>query len=302
LHGNPVDVEESAMAEVTASLVKELRERTGLGMMECKKALVESEGDIEKAIEELRKSSGMKAAKKAGRTAADGVVATKLAADGSYGVLVEVNSETDFVARDSNFLGFVAQVVDKAFATKQSDVAALMAGDLEAARQALVQKIGENISARRVRVVNAANGVVGTYVHSTNRIAVLVALKGGDAELAKDVAMHVAAVNPQVVRQEDMSADVIAKEKEIYTAQAAESGKPAEIIEKMVMGRVKKFLAESALLDQPFVKNPELTVGALVKQAGAEVVEFVRFEVGEGIEKEEVDFAAEVAAAAQVKG
>lgn len=287
------------MAEVTASLVKELRERTGLGMMECKKALVEAEGDIEKAIEELRKSSGMKAAKKAGRTAADGVVIAKVAADGSYGVLLEVNSETDFVARDSNFLTFVNQVLDKAFAAKQSDIAVLMEGELEAARQALVQKIGENITVRRARVIAADSGVVGFYVHSTGKIAVLVALKGGDAELAKDIAMHVAAVNPQVVRQEDMSADVIAKEKEIYTAQAAESGKPADIIEKMVLGRVKKFLAENALLDQPFVKDPESTVGALVKKAGADVVEFVRFEVGEGIAKEEVDFAAEVAAAAK---
>lgn len=290
------------MAEVTASLVKELRERTGLGMMECKKALVEAQGDIEKAIEELRKSSGMKAAKKAGRTAADGVVAAKVAADGSFGVLLEVNSETDFVARDGNFLAFVNQVLDKAFASKQSDVAALMDGELEAARQALVQKIGENISVRRVRVVAAGSGVVGFYVHSTNKIAVLVALKGGDVDLAKDIAMHVAAVNPQVVRQEDMSADVIAKEKEIYTAQAAESGKPADIVEKMVMGRVKKFLAENALLDQPFVKDPDTTVGALVKKAGADVVEFARFEVGEGIEKETVDFAAEVAAAVQAKG
>ncbi len=287
------------MADISASLVKELRERTGLGMMECKKALVEAEGDIEKAIEELRKSSGMKAAKKAGRTAADGVITTKVAADGSYGVALEVNSETDFVARDSNFLEFVGKVVEKVFATKQTDIAALMDGELETARQALVQKIGENITVRRARVLTAAEGVVNAYVHSTNKIGVLVALKGGDADLAKDVAMHVAAVNPQVLRQEDMPAEVIAKEKEIYTAQAAESGKPADIVEKMVLGRVKKFLAESALLDQPFVKDPDTTVGALVKKAGAEVVEFVRFEVGEGIEKAEVDFAAEVAAAAK---
>jgi len=285
------------MAEVTASMVKELRERTGLGMMECKKALVEADGDIEKAIEELRKSSGMKAAKKAGRTAADGVVTTRVAADGSYGLLLEVNSETDFVARDGNFLAFVGQVMDKAFASKQTDVAALMEGELENARQALVQKIGENISVRRLRLVDATAGAIGTYVHSTGKIAVLVALKGGDAELAKDVAMHVAAVNPQVVRQDDMPAELIAKEKEIYVAQARESGKPDDIIEKMVAGRVKKFLAENALVDQPFVKDPEVTVGALVKKAGADVVEFVRFEVGEGIEKESVDFASEVAAA-----
>lgn len=287
------------MAEITASLVKELRERTGLGMMECKKALVEAGGDIDVAIDELRKSSGMKAAKKAGRTAADGVVTAKVAADGSYAVILEVNSETDFVARDGNFLGFVNQVLDQAFATKQTDVAALMEGALETARQALVQKIGENISVRRVSVVTPADGAVAAYVHSTNRIAVVVALKSGTPELAKDVAMHVAAANPPVVRQEDMPAELIAKEKEIYTAQAAESGKPADIIEKMVQGRVKKFLAENALVDQPFVKDPEVTVGGLLKKAGADVQQFVRFEVGEGIEKEEVDFAAEVAAAAQ---
>lgn len=286
------------MAEISASLVKELRERTGLGMMECKKALVEAAGDIEKAIEELRKSSGMKAAKKAGRTAADGVAAAKVADDGSYAVVIEVNSETDFVARDGNFLDFVQKVLAKAFASKQTQVAALMEGELETARQALVQKIGENISVRRISLVTAASGVVGGYVHSTNKIAVLVALKGGDTELAKDVAMHVAAVNPAVVRADEMPAELIAKEKEIYMAQARESGKPEEIIEKMVAGRVKKFLSESALVDQPFVKDPDLTVGALTKKAGAEVVSFVRFEVGEGIEKEEVDFAAEVAAAA----
>ena len=286
------------MAEISASLVKELRDRTGLGMMECKKALVEAGGDIELAIDELRKSSGMKAAKKASRTAADGVAAAKVADDGSYAVVVEVNSETDFVARDANFLEFVQKVLAKAFAGKQTDVAALMEGELESARQALVQKIGENIGVRRVALVSADNGVVGGYVHSTGKIGVLVALKGGDAELAKDVAMHVAAVNPAVVRAEDMPAEVVAKEKEIYLAQARESGKPEEILEKMVVGRVKKFLSESALVEQAFVKDPDTTVGALVKKAGADVVSFVRFEVGEGIEKEEVDFAAEVAAAA----
>jgi elongation factor Ts len=285
------------MADISAALVKELRERTGLGMMECKKALVEAGGDIEKAIEELRKSSGMKAAKKAGRTAADGVIAAKVAADGSYAIVAEVNSETDFVARDGNFLEFVGKVLDKAFSAKETDVAKLMEGELEAARQALVQKIGENISVRRLRLSTATAGVVACYVHSTNKIGVLVNLKGGDAELARDVAMHVAASNPAVVRGEDMPAELIAKEKEIYTAQAAESGKPADIVEKMVMGRIKKFLSESSLVDQPFVKDPDVTVGNLVKKAGAEVVEFVRFEVGEGIAKEEVDFAAEVAAA-----
>ncbi|HBM82174.1 MAG TPA: elongation factor Ts [Halieaceae bacterium] len=285
---------------MSAALVKELRERTGLGLLECKKALAAADGDVEKAIEELRKSSGMKAAKKAGRTAADGVVSTRIAEDGSYGVIVEVNSETDFVARDENFLGFVSRVVNAAFESRETDVAALMAGDLEAARESLVQKIGENISVRRVTLVTADAGVVGAYVHGNNRIAVLVELKGGDQDLAKDVAMHVAAVNPQVVSAEDMPAEVIEKEREIYTVQAQDSGKPAEIVEKMIGGRIKKFLAENSLIEQAFVKDPDITVGKLVSAAGASVASFVRFEVGEGIEKEQVDFAAEVAA--QLKG
>ena len=281
---------------MSAKLVKELRERTGLGLLECKKALAAADGDVDKAIEELRKSSGMKAAKKAGRTAADGVVVTRLSDDGSYGVVVEVNSETDFVARDENFLAFVGKVADKAFADKQTDVAALMEGELESAREALVQKIGENIGVRRIELVNADAGVVGAYVHGNSRIAVLVELKGGDQDLAKDVAMHVAAVNPQVVSPADMPEEVVAKEKEIYTAQAAESGKPPEIIEKMIGGRVKKFLAENSLVEQAFVKDPDVTVGKLVSAAGAEVASFIRFEVGEGIEVEKVDFADEVAA------
>ncbi|WP_346836896.1 translation elongation factor Ts [Microbulbifer sp. SAOS-129_SWC] len=282
---------------ITASMVKELRERTGLPMMECKKALTEADGDIEKAIEDLRKASGLKAAKKAGRTAADGVVAAKVAEDGSYGVLVEINSETDFVARDDNFLAFVGKVVDKAFADRQQDVAALMEGELEQTREALVQKIGENIGVRRIQLVEAP--VVGAYVHSNNRIASLVALSGADQELAKEVAMHVAAVNPQVNKPEDMPAEQLEKEKDIIKAQPDMEGKPAEIVEKMMGGRIKKFLKENSLVEQPFVKNPDLSVGKLVKDAGADVAGFVRFEVGEGIEKEEVDFAAEVAA--QVK-
>jgi elongation factor Ts len=281
---------------MSAALIKELRERTGLGLLECKKALAAASGDVEKAIEEMRKSSGMKAAKKAGRTAADGVVVARVADDGSYGVIVEVNSETDFVARDENFLGFVNSVVDAAFAGKQTDVAALMAGDLESSREALVQKIGENISVRRIELVNADSGVVGFYVHGNNRIAVLVELKAGDQDLARDIAMHVAAVNPQVVSPADMPAEVVAKETEIYTAQAQESGKPPEIIEKMIGGRIKKFLAENSLTEQSFVKDPDVTVGKLASSAGAEVVSFVRFEVGEGIEVQKVDFAEEVAA------
>ena len=285
------------MTTISAALVKDLRERTGLPMMECKKALQEAAGDIEVAIENLRKSSGMKAAKKASRTAADGVVAARMAADGSYGVLVEVNSETDFVARDENFLGFVARVADRVLAERSEDIAAIMTGELEDARQALVQKIGENIGPRRARVLEAA--VVGDYVHSNNRIGVLVGLTGGSRELARDIAMHVAAVNPQVAKPEQMSADLIAKEREIYAAQARESGKPEEIIQKMIAGRVNKFLAESSLVEQPFVKDPELTVGKLLKNAGADIVGFVRFEVGEGIQVETTDFAAEVAAQVQ---
>ncbi len=286
------------MANISAAMVKELRERTGLGMMECKKALVEAGGDIEKAIDDLRKSSGMKAAKKADRTAADGVVALRVADDHSYAVAVEVNSETDFVARDDNFLGFVEKVLAKAFAEKQVDVATLMAGDLEAAREALVQKIGENISVRRVFLVEGA--MVDGYVHSTNRLASIVALTAGDAELARDVAMHVTAVNPRVAKPEDMPQEELTREKDIIMAQPDMEGKPQEIKEKMAMGRIKKFLAENSLVEQAFVKNPEQTVGQLVKAANADVASFVRIGVGEGIEVEKKDFATEVAE--QLKG
>jgi elongation factor Ts len=283
------------MAAVSASMVKELRDRTGLGMMECKKALVEAGGDIDAAIEEMRKNSGMKAAKKAGRTAAEGVVTAKVAEDGSYGIVVEVNSETDFAARDESLLAFVATVSEKVFTEKQTDVTALMEGDLNTVREALVQKIGENISVRRSEVVDS-EGVVGSYIHSNNRIAVLVSLTGGDAELARDIAMHVAAVNPQVVRPEDMPEDVVTQEKNIIKAQPDMEGKPEAIVEKMMIGRINKFLKENSLLEQAFVKDPEITIGNLAKNAGAEVVSFVRYEVGEGIEKEEIDFASEVAA------
>ncbi|MFB1037132.1 MAG: translation elongation factor Ts [Sinobacterium sp.] len=282
------------MVAISASLVKELRERTGLGMLDCKKALRETEGDIDQAIENLRKSSGMKAAKKAGRVAAEGVVAARVSADNAYGQLLEINSETDFAARDAGFLAFVNSVADQALAGKQEDVQALLDGGVEADRETLVQKIGENISPRRI--ASLSGDVVGSYVHSNNRIAVLVQLKGGDVELAKDIAMHVAASNPQYANPKDVPEDVIEREKDIYIAQAQDSGKPAEIIEKMVVGRVRKFLEEISLTKQSFVKDPDVTVGELAKKAGAEVVSFVRYEVGEGIEKEEVDFAAEVAA------
>lgn len=286
------------MAEITAAAVKELRERTGLGMMECKKALVEASGDIDVAIENLRKAGSMKAAKKASRTAAEGLVMTKIADDGSYGVMVEVNSETDFAAREENFGGFVAKVLDKVFTTKNTDIAELMASGLEDDRLALVQKIGENISVRRAVLIGGEGQTVGAYVHSNNKIAVLVALNGGDQDLARDVAMHVAATNPLVVNPEDVPADVLAKESEIYTAQAAESGKPADIVEKMVSGRLRKYIEEVSLTEQAFVKDPDLKVGKLAKQGGATILAFTRYMVGEGIEKEVVDFAAEVAAQA----
>ena len=284
------------MAAITAAMVKELRERTGLGMMECKKALVEAGGDVDAAIEELRKSSGLKAAKKAGRTAAEGVSLVKVNSEHTRALILEVNSETDFVARDDNFLNFAREVLEVAFNNDETDVAKLMAGDLESKREALVQKIGENITVRRLIKVEGA--VVDGYVHSTNKIAAVVALTGGTPEVARDIAMHVAAVNPRVGKGENMPAEEVEKEREIIRAQPDMEGKPAEIVEKMTTGRINKFLKENSLWDQPFVKNPDQTVGALIKAEGADLSGFVRLEVGEGIEKEEVDFAAEVAAAA----
>ena len=281
------------MAAVSASMVKELRDRTSLGMMECKKALVEAGGDIELAIENLRKASGLKAAKKADRTAAEGIVVARIADDNSFGIVVEVNSETDFAARDESFLAFANNVADKVIADKQADVAALMEGELSDAREALVQKIGENIGVRRISMIEG--GVVDAYTHSNNRIAVLVQATADNA-LAKEVAMHIAAVNPQVVNADDMPEEVLNKEKDIIKAQPDMAGKPDEIVEKMMGGRIKKFLKENSLVEQPFVKNPDLTVGQLAKEAGAEIQSFVRFEVGEGVEVAEVDFAAEVAA------
>ena len=278
---------------ISAALVKELRERTGLGMMECKRALTEAGGDIDVAVEELRKSGQAKAAKKAGRTAAEGIVVAK--ADNGAALLLEVNSETDFVARDAGFIAFANDVAAKAAAENLLDIAALKEA-VETDRQALVQKIGENVDVRRVSKLEGE--VLGFYVHGNNRIAVLVALQGGNEELAKDIAMHIAAVNPQVINPADMPADVVEKEKEIIKAQPDMAGKPENIVEKMIEGRIKKFLAENSLTEQAFVKNPELTVGQLAENAGATVVNMVRFEVGEGIAKDVVDFAAEVAAAA----
>ncbi len=280
---------------VTASMVKELRERTGAGMMECKKALVETNGDLEAAVENLRKSGLAKADKKAGRVAAEGKIV--IAEDGANAVLVEVNCETDFVAKDDNFLGFAELVAAEALAQGDTDVAALMAREvdgesLESRRQALVSKIGENIQVRRIERMENAGGV-GSYVHG-GRIGVLVAVDGGDEELAKDIAMHVAALNPAFANVDDVPAEVLAKEKEILVAQAQDSGKPADIIEKMVEGRLRKHLAEITLVGQPFVKDGDVTVGKLLDQKGASVKGFTRLAVGEGIEKKEENFAEEV--------
>lgn len=282
---------------VSALLVKELRERTGLGMLECKKALAETDGDMELAIENLRKASGLKAAKKADRTAAEGIVLARIAGDGSYGVLLEVNSETDFVARDQGFMDFAYSVVEKAFSKKTANIADLLDDEIENTRQALVQKIGENIGVRRVALLEAeTGGVVGAYVHSNNRIAAIVQLVGGDVDVAKDIAMHVTAVNPQVVNAEDMPQDLVEKEKDIIKAQPDMAGKPEAIVEKMMSGRINKFVKENSLVEQAFVKDPEQTVGQLAAKTGAVIKAFVRYEVGEGIEKVESDFAAEVAA------
>ncbi|WP_415232072.1 translation elongation factor Ts [Psychromonas sp.] len=281
---------------ITAKQVKELRDRTAAGMMDCKKALVEAEGDIELAIENMRKSGAVKAAKKASRVAAEGVILAKI--EGSIALIAEVNCETDFVAMDKSFLAFANKVAEIALANKVVSVEALneLAYDdetVEVARGHLVSKIGENISIRRLYIVEGEN--LGAYVHG-GKIGVVTVLKGGDAELAKDLAMHVAAAAPQYVKAEDVPADVVAKEKEIQLAIAVESGKPEAIAEKMVAGRMAKFSGEVSLTGQPFIKDPSIKVAKLLKDAGAEVVSFIRLEVGEGIEKKVEDFAAEVAA------
>ncbi|MCC5852148.1 MAG: elongation factor Ts [Alkalimonas sp.] len=281
---------------VTAALVKELRERTGAGMMDCKKALQETNGDIEAAIDEMRKSGLAKAAKKAGRVAAEGTIITRVA-DG-FGVAVEFNCETDFVARDGSFLAFANSVADLVHSQKLFTVEALLAADLngstvEETRAALVAKIGENINVRRIAVVEGET--IGQYIHS-GRIGVLAVLKGGNEDIAKDIAMHVAANNPGFVKPEDVPADVVERERAIQIEIAVNSGKPQEIAEKMVAGRMAKFTGEVSLTGQPFVKDPSISTGEFLKQNGADAVSFIRLEVGEGIEKKEEDFAAEVAA------
>lgn len=293
---------------VTAEAVKLLRERTGAGMMECKKALVEADGDMDAAAENLRKSGQAKADKKAGRVAADGRVAIRQA-DGRA-VIVEINSETDFVAKDDNFIGFADAVADAVLASGTTDNAALAGLELadgrtvEVARTELVAKVGENISVRRAGAIANA-GPIGTYTHQGDKIGAIVALDGGDENLARDIAMHVAAINPACLDESGVPAETLETERRIFAEQAATSGKSADIIEKMVQGRVQKFLKEITLLGQPFVKDDKTTVGQLLKQNGARAVSFLRFEVGEGIEKKQDNFVEEVmaqVAGAQAKG
>lgn len=285
------------MANISAALVKELRERTAAGMMDCKKALEEANGDIELAIENMRKSGQAKAAKKAGRIAAEGVIFART--EGNIAAMIELNSETDFVAKDASFMAMGQKIADIAATQKIADIDALKAADfgngesVELTITNLIAKIGENMNLRRVMLVEGDN--LGTYVHGS-RIGVITKLVGGTDELAKDLAMHVAANSPQFVKPEDVSAEVVAKEREIQIDIAINSGKPKEIAEKMVEGRMKKFTGEVSLTGQPFVKDPSMTVAELLKKEGADVVSFTRFEVGEGIEKQETDFAAEVAA------
>jgi elongation factor Ts len=292
---------------ITAEAVKQLRERTGAGMMECKRALTETNGDLDAAAELMRKAGLAKADKKAARVAAEGTLVIERTADGRAAMLVEVNCETDFVGRESDFRGFAADVARAALAARSTDLAVIGAQKLasgetiEERRRALVARIGENITVRRATFLEAPT-VLGSYLHGT-RIATLVALKGGDEPLARDLAMHVAASNPRYVAPADVPADVVAKEREILVAQAAQDdknkGKPIEILQKISEGRVRKFLDEICLVGQPFVKDPDTTVEKLLKAADANVAGFVRFEVGEGIEKKQENFADEVMA--QVK-
>lgn len=288
--------------QITASMVKELRERTGSGMMECKKALQEAEGSLETAIDNMRKAGMAKADKKSGRVAAEGRVAVELSADAKTAAIVEVNCETDFVSGGDEFLDFVKAVAKTAVENKPADVESLVSltlaggeSSIEDARQTMVAKIGENIQVRRFHIVETDSGVFANYMHGV-RIGVLVTIENGDEALGKDIAMHIAASNPTCISESDVPQELLEKEKEILRAQAAESGKPPEIIEKMIVGRVKKYLAEITLLGQSFVKDPDKTVANLLSDAGASVAGFIRYEVGEGIEKKEENFADEVMA------
>lgn len=290
---------------ISATMVKELRERTGSGMMECKKALVETHGDMELAIENMRKAGLAKADKKSGRIAAEGIIGVKVSDDGKTVVMVDVNCETDFVAKADDFVKFVNGITTALLTTQvanEDELSAMQLADgqtVEEIRRNLIAKLGENITVRRFQKYHTATGGTACYLHGS-KIGVIVELTAANPELGKDIAMHVAASKPICVSEDQVSAETIEKEKEIFRAQAAESGKPADIIEKMVAGRISKFFAEITLLGQPFIKDDKLTVGKLVAAKANSVVAFTRFEVGEGIEKKEVNFAEEVMA--QVRG
>ena len=280
------------MSEISASLVKELRERTGMGMMDCKQALVTAKGDISLAIEELRKSSGVKASKKAGRSAADGVIRVEI--NNSKAFMVEINCETDFVAKDESFMEFSDEVLNTLSSGDFHEVEQLMKGDLQDKREKLIQKLGENIVVRRMFQSDDSADHTGVYLHSNKKIACVTSLRGGNDEAAKDIAMHIAATDPLAISPNDIPVEILEKEKEIFEAQSADSGKSKDIVVKMVEGKIKKFLSEVSLTEQDFVKDPGVKIKSLLDKNNAQVIQFKRFEVGEGIEVVETDFAAEV--------
>ena len=279
------------MSAISASQVKELREKTGLGLMDCKKALEGANGDMELAIEELRKTSGVKASKKSGRSAADGLIAIESTAQDIF--MIEVNCESDFVARDDSFVSFTKETLQTFIGNPESSLEELLNNGIEDNREKLVQKLGENIVVRRVAKTENSS-TVGSYLHSNQKIGCIVSLDGGDESLANDIAMHAAATDPMDISPSDIPEEIVAKEREIFKAQSEESGKPAEIIEKMIEGKVSKFLAEVSLTEQDFVKDPNTKISQLLKDNNANILSFTRYEVGEGIEVEKVDFASEV--------
>ena len=280
------------MSNISASQVKELREKTGLGLMDCKKALEEANGDLDLAIEELRKSSGLKASKKSSRSAADGLIGIKSFEGRSF--MVEINCETDFVARDDSFNGFMEEVLEIVSSNADKDLQELLDESIEEQREKLVQKLGENIVVRRIASSDNNADSSGVYLHSNNKIGTIVSLQGGSEEVAKDIAMHAAATDPMAISPSDIPAEVVEKEREIYKAQSEESGKPEDIVEKMIEGKIRKFLSEVSLTEQDFVKDPNKTINDLLKDSNASIVSFTRFEVREGIEVEKIDFASEV--------
>lgn len=279
------------MSNISASQVKELREKTGLGLMDCKKALEESQGDMELAIEELRKTSGIKASKKSGRSAADGLIAIKSQEDQYF--MIEVNCETDFVARDDSFVEFTSQTLDSYVSNPESSLEEILANGAEDNREKIVQKLGENIVIRRIAKTEESS-VTGSYLHSNQKIGCIVSLEGGDESLANDIAMHASATDPMAVTPSDIPTETVEKEREIFRAQSEGSGKPPEIVEKMIEGKVAKFLSEVSLTEQDFVKDPNVKISQLLKENNANILNFIRYEVGEGIEVEKVDFATEV--------